>query len=263
MAQKRTPWLLGARAGRLFGLDVTRIGTSLTSLPRFLQESISFAKQVGEGDPFPFRVGNLLPILTDYREPAGQALGHYFFQDLWAAQKVFAARPSRHVDVGSRIDGFVAHVLTFMEVEVIDIRPLESHVPGLTFVQADATNLQGVPTDSVPSLSSLHAVEHFGLGRYGDPLDPRGWLLGMRALARVLAPGGHLYFSVPIGRERLQFNAHRVFSPARVIEAFQHLQLESFAAIDDEGAYHESGVVADFAAARNACGLFEFRKRSQ
>jgi hypothetical protein len=56
----------------------------------------------------------------------------------------------------------VAHVLSFMPVSVMDIRPLTSNVPGLTFVQADAINLLGISDGSVESLSSLHATEHFG-----------------------------------------------------------------------------------------------------
>ena len=75
---------------------------------------------------------------------------------------------------------------------------------------------------SLESLSTLHAVEHFGLGRYGDPIHPDGWRRAAEALARVLAPGGRLYFSVPIGRERLVFNAHRVFSPERCLRASLH-----------------------------------------
>ncbi len=103
------------------------------------------------------RLRYLKPMLLDYANPAGVANGHYFFQDLWAAQKIFAARPERHFDIGSRIDGFVAHVLSFMPVSVMDIRPLTSNVPGLTFVQADATNLLGISDDLVfPVQPSCH-----------------------------------------------------------------------------------------------------------
>ncbi len=97
-----------------------------------------------------------------------------------------------HLDVGSRLDGFIAHLLAFMEVEVIDIRPLNINVPGLRFTLGDATVLER-KSDSVESLSSLHAVEHFGLGRYGDSIDPEACFKAMRSFARVLKPGGVLY----------------------------------------------------------------------
>jgi SAM-dependent methyltransferase len=202
----------------------------------------------------------LYPVLDDKSAEAGAASGVYFHQDLWAARKVCDRRPPRHLDVGSRIDGFVAHLLTFMPVEVVDIRPLTSDVSGLRFVQEDGTTLETIPTASVESVSSLHAVEHFGLGRYGDPIDPDATFAAMRALARVLKPGGYLYFAVPIGRERVVFNAHRVFAPATVISNMDELTLESFAAIDDSGRLHDPAKPGDYTNADYSCGLFEFRK---
>ena len=62
------------------------------------------------------------PILTDFTDSAGVMSGHYFHQDLVVAQKIFEAQPRRHVNVGSRIDGFVTHVATFRPIEIIDIR---------------------------------------------------------------------------------------------------------------------------------------------
>jgi hypothetical protein len=164
------------------------------------------------------------------------------------------------VDVGSRLDGFVAHVLTFMPVEVIDVRPLRSDVEGLSFVQSDATTLSRYADDSVESLSSLHAVEHFGLGRYGDPVDPTACIEAMRTLARIIRPGGRLYFSVPIGVERVEFNSQRVFSPRSVLREFARLRLVSFSAVDDSGSLHVETDPAQYEAARYACGLFEFTK---
>jgi hypothetical protein len=114
--------------------------------------------------------------------------------------------------------------------------------------------------DSLESLSSLHAIEHFGLGRYGDPVGPDGWHKVMGALERVLGRGGRLYLSVPIGRERLCFNAHRVFGPTRVIEAMPRLQLLSFSAVDDSGALVSPARPEDFSTAQFACGLYELTK---
>ncbi len=56
--------------------------------------------------------------------------GHYFHQDLWAAKKIFKRRPMTHVDIGSRVDGFVAHLLVFMPVTAVDIRYLDSNIEG-------------------------------------------------------------------------------------------------------------------------------------
>lgn len=251
---------LATSAARLAGVDVRRIAATVTNAPRYVRDWHVYKRCERRDSRFQLRLTEAVPILLDYEQQAGQAFGHYFFQDLWAARSVFRRRPFRHLDVGSRIDGFVAHLLTFMAVEVVDIRPLEATVDGLTFIQEDATFLASIPDGSVESLSSLHAVEHFGLGRYGDRVDPKGWEHGVRALERVLAPGGTLLFSVPIGQERLHFNAHRVFAPSTVLEAFRSLDLVSFAAVDDDGLFQERASPGDFSKARNSCGLFELRK---
>jgi SAM-dependent methyltransferase len=149
-----------------------------------------------------------------------------------------------------------------MSVTVYDIRPLQAQIPELKFIQSDATDLPEVPTESITSLSSLNAAEHFGLGRYGDPVDPTACFRFMATLTRILKPGGYLYFAVPIGLERLEFNAHRVFAPSTVLSAFQKLDLVSFAAVDDFGVFRVVADPSEFVKSRLACGLFEFRKPS-
>ena len=232
---------------------------SVRNLPRFVR-TVAQYRAACSGGPFPLTASDLYPALQDFDADAGEATGHYFFQDLWAARKIFQRRPECHIDVGSRIDGFVAHLLTFMPVTVIDVRPLTSRIPGLDFVRADATNLDGFSDRSVDSVSSLHAIEHFGLGRYGDSVDPDGWRKALLALQRVLRPGGRLYLSVPVGRERLCFNAHRIFSPMRVIETVAELDLVSFAGVDDSGRFLDGVKPERLANQEYACGLFEFTR---
>jgi len=247
---------------QLFGIDPVRAWQTIRFLPRLLVTAREY-RTLNTSGRFPLRLANAYPILENFVSEAGQVRGDYFHQDLWAARKIYQARPERHVDIGSRIDGFIAHLLTFMPVEVIDVRPLTSDVKGLSFVQEDATHLARFSDGSISSLSSLHAVEHFGLGRFGDPVNPNGSFLAMAALARILAPGGRLYFSVPIGRERLRFNAHRVFSPGTILEAFGNLELLSFAAVDERGAFRSDVAPEQFEDVYQACGLFEFTKRDR
>jgi len=207
------------------------------------------------------RFRNLYPRLNDRFAGAGVASGHYFHQDVWAARRVFDAAPSEHVDVGSRVDGFVAHLLTFRAVTVIDLRPLDGGDSRLRFLQADIRSLPQ-PDRSVESLSCLHAIEHVGLGRYGDGIDPRGHIKAMRELQRVVADGGRLYFSAPIGWERLEFNAHRILAPKTILKAFDELALLEFSAVDDEGRLIERAEVSEFENATYACGLFLFERPS-
>ena len=124
-------------------------------------------------------VTHLFPILNEYKEQAGTATGHYFHQDLLVASLIHEVNPKRHIDVGSRIDGFVAHVAAFRTIEVLDFRPLIScgHKQ-IKFMQADLMSLGSHLFEITDSLSCLHALEHFGLGRYGDPINPNGHLIG-------------------------------------------------------------------------------------
>lgn len=110
--------------------------------------------------------------------------------------------PRRHIDVGSRVNGFVVHVAAFRKIEIVDVRPFASSAhKQISFVQRDIMSDAVPSTPVADSISCLHAIEHFGLGRYGDPIDSVGRLRGFTNLVRMLEPGGHLYISFPISRK--------------------------------------------------------------
>lgn len=249
-----------------FGFDPRRMFSSLCFFLGYFVDLIRWVRlSKNHTSGIPLR---LLPILSDKYLSSGVARGHYFHQDLWAADSVYRRSPTRHVDVGSRIDGFVSHLLVFREVEVVDIRPLRSNIKGLIFIQADlmADELPGLlPSDSV---SCLHALEHFGLGRYGDPIRPDGWKVGLRNLASLVNHGGFLYLSVPIGEPAVEFNAQRIFDPAQIVdEARQHgLELQEFCYIDDDGEFHNDpgdayARLRSCGALKYGCGCFLLSKR--
>jgi hypothetical protein len=133
------------------------------------------------------------------------------------------------------VDGLIGSLAVFREVEVLDIRPQPSKVRNVKFHQVDLMQELGREWEAcTDSLSCLHTIEHFGLGRYGDPLDPQGHLKGLRQLKRMVRPGGVLYLSTPIGRERVEFNAHRVFAPERLLGWFAAgWEIERSAVVDD------------------------------
>jgi hypothetical protein len=232
---------------------------SLVGTPSFLSDLYKY-RAMNTSTAFRLNLLDMFVILSDRKDNAGIASGHYFHQDLWAARKIFERHPAQHIDIGSRLDGFVAHLLVFMPVTVIDIRRLESNLTDLSFLQDDATKLSRMEDNSVDSISTLHAAEHFGLGRYSDPIDPMACFKFMGALQRVLAPGGRLYFSVPIGRERVEFNAHRVFAPKTVLDSFSSLRLVSFSFVGDDGHIYEDVDALKIPESELACGLFEFTK---
>lgn len=211
---KRIYWLLTVQ----FGIDPRVMLRSLRGLPRYIRDLIRFRTNYNG------RV-ELLPCLHDWYEEGGSTKNEYFWQDLLVARMIFSAKPEKHVDIGSRVDGFVAHVASFRGIEVLDIRPISTQIPGVVFVQADLMNPAAAFTDYCDSLSCLHALEHFGLGRYGDPIDPSGYESGIRNMAEILRPGGVFYLSVPVGVERVEFNANRVFNPNTIVDVARGSQL--------------------------------------
>ncbi|MDH5524731.1 MAG: DUF268 domain-containing protein [Desulfobulbaceae bacterium] len=232
---------------------------------KFCRDYIKFKAQ-SKVSSEKFTFGKFFPCLRDWNDSSGIASGHYFHQDLLVAQKIFANNPLKHVDIGSRIDGFVAHVASFREIEVIDVRPLQSKIKNIEFKQIDFMEDNSSVGSYSDSISCLHALEHFGLGRYGDPVDFDGYMKGFKNLTHMLNPGGLLYFSVPIGEQRIEFNAHRVFSVQYLLDLFRdEFSVKTFSYVDDRGDLHEDVSLREEDVASNfsctyGCGIFELIK---
>jgi len=139
---------------------------------------------------FTIRLRNTFPCLIDRYENAGSLPRHYFWQDLWGARKVFRSGVKHHYDIGSRLDGFIAHCLPFCEIVMMDIRPLPIQIPNLQFQLTNCMDMNQIPDDSISSLSCLHAIEHFGLGRYGELIDPLGHQKAIAEMKRIVRWGG-------------------------------------------------------------------------
>lgn len=243
-------WLLG-----MAGFDVHKF-FGYRHLPRFFREYRSFVRAGG-------LVAELSPQLLDYGAPAGMAQGAYFHQDLLVATFVHKSNPVRHIDVGSRIDGFVAHVASFRTIEVMDVREVAVPVGNIQFILADLMRLDPKWHEIADSVSCLHAIEHFGLGRYGDPISPDGHVKGFENIWHMLKPGGTLYISFPIAsKASVAFNAHRVFAPMDLFSWTSHpLELIRFDFVDDEGALHENHPLGhDTPKATYGCGIYTLRK---
>lgn len=249
-----------------FGMDPRTTLRSIAGLPSYFRDLTELKSQRRSATK-DFPLGAPYPCLQDRLAGTGPARGHYFHQDLLVARRVHLHKPSVHVDVGSRIDGFVAHLASFRPVDVFDIRPLTITIPNIRFIQADLmAPLGDTLVDYCDSLSCLHALEHFGLGRYGDPVNYDGYIVGLNNLRRLLKTGGTLYLSVPIGPQRIEFNAHRVFSLAYLLECLaDQYHLDHFSFVDDEGDLHEDMHLTDTDVKNNCgciygCGIFEMTK---
>ena len=233
-------------------LDLSYVLRGLKGFAWYFRDRARYRKMGGEA---PLALAN--PQIHD-KVDKSPFDAHYFYLDNWALRRVKETAPPQHVDVGSRVDT-VAHMAALTPTTFVDIRPLEATVEGLT---SKAGSILQMPyaDRSLPSLSCLHVAEHIGLGRYGDPLDPDGTKKACAELARVLAPGGNLFFAMPVGRARTCFNAHRVHDPREVPAMFPGLELVEFAGVADDGAFRRHRKPEDLAGSDYACGMYWLRR---
>ena len=246
--------------------ELRKIYGALKELHAYYQDFLILNSQSkSAAREFPF--GALRPCLNERRGEGGTAKGHYFHQDLLVARRIFRNQPRKHLDIGSRVDGFVAHVASFRDIEVLDIRPVTAMIPNIRFLQADLmAPMDDNLVDYCDSLSCLHALEHFGLGRYGDPIMYDGYLLGLQNIWTILKKHGAAYISVPIGPQRIEFNAHRVFCIEYLLECFApKYEINTFSFVDDHGDLHEDVPLTATEVKGNfgceyGCGIFEMTK---
>jgi hypothetical protein len=225
-------------------------------LPRFLKDWRVYSRMTAAEKP---RFKDSHPYLADsVRYTPFDP--HYFYQAAWLARRLPGFKPERHIDVGSSVMTIGVLSATVSTI-FVDWRPLLTGMSNLWSIAADITCLP-FKTNGVESLSCLHVIEHIGLGRYGDRIDPEGSGKAARELQRVLKEQGRLYLSLPVGRERVCFNAHRVFRPQTVLAMFKALSLVEFSFVGDGGAFVEDQPVTAAAECEYGCGLFIFEKRS-
>jgi len=229
------------------------------ALSAFHDEFNRFVELSGNDPRLPVRSDDTNPQLSD-RASHTPVDRHYTYHPAWAARVLAKTRPKKHVDISSVVS-FSAIVSAFIPVEFYDFRPAPLVLDGLITAAADLTSLH-FPSDSIASLSCMHVIEHIGLGRYGDSLDPDGDLKAIGELVRVLAPGGDLLVATPVGRPRVEFNAHRVYDHEAFARYFSPLELVEFALIEEHGG---GGLMVAPPAERvraesYGCGCFWFRK---
>lgn len=247
------------------GVNPRQLVASIRGWRRYLRDRTEYLQHFKNND---FLWGTELPMLNEWNEASG-SLGHYFYQDQLVARWIHAARPERHVDVGSRLDGFLGALSVFRSVDAIDIRPNSAQVHNVMFHQLDL--MDDVPVGwqaATDSLSCLHTIEHFGLGRFGDTIDCQGYLKGLAHMMCMVKPGGMFYLSTPIGPQRIEYNAHRIFAAQTLIDWFAvGWSIEKFAVIDDKNCVHESvdwrsGDAANHFGCNTGLGIIAARKLS-
>ena len=225
-----------------------------------IKDYFLFKKAARKISRFPVRTRDLYPCVLD-KTPKTSFDRHYVFHTAWAARKVKEINPKTHIDISSSLY-FSSIVSAFVPVKFYDYRPANLNLSELSSERADLLSLP-FPDGSIKSLSCMHTVEHVGLGRYGDPINPDADIKAIKELKRVLAKGGSLLFVVPLGRPRIQFNAHRIYSYDQILSYFPDLKLKEFAFIpqyEKDGGIKYNPPKELVSKEKYACGCFWFIK---
>jgi SAM-dependent methyltransferase len=237
--------------------DILRVLRS----PRYMRDLSAFRRAAAVQN-IEVVYGRPRPMLGDATAKTGFD-EHYVYHTGWAARILRETMPARHVDISSSLT-FVSNASAIVPIDHYDFRPPDLKLDNVT---AGAADLLALPfaDQSIHSLSCMHVVEHVGLGRYGDPIDPSGDLRAMAELSRVVAPGGQLLFVTPVGRPRVEFNAHRIYAYDAIMSQFTEFELLEFALVPDSRGGTELIRHADPALVAQqsyGCGCFHLRRRT-
>lgn len=228
--------------------------------PFILKDYFAF-KKVGKSDRFSIYFRDFYPQVKDKTIKTGFDR-HYVYHTSWAARKVKEINPVKHIDISSSLY-FCGIVSAFVDVDFYDYRPADLYLSGLKSLEG---NLHSLPfeTESQKSISCMHTIEHIGLGRYGDPIDSEGDIKALNELKRVTAPGGSILFVTPVGKPKIEFNAHRIYSYEQIISYFEGFELKEFSLIPEHST--DGGILthADpklVQQEKYGCGCFWFIKK--
>ena len=196
-----------------FGIDFRILFFGLKNFFPYLRDFFYFCSRTKE-------VMRFLPSLHDKGKESGGSSSEYFIQDLFVAQLLYKLKASRILDVGSRVDGFVSNVASYSNVDICDIRPLKTSFKNIKFIKIDICQpvIKQNLLKKYKYVTCLHALEHFGLGRYGDNLSPDSYKNAVLNLSNLMSNDGLLFLSVPVGKSRVEFNSHRVFDAKSLLE---------------------------------------------
>ena len=188
---------------------------------------------------------------------------HYIYHTSWAARKVKEINPNFHTDISSSLY-FSGIISSFIPVKFYDYRPAELKLSNLESLEGDLMRLP-FADNSITSISCMHTVEHVGLGRYGDSIDPEGDLKAIEELKRIVSKDGSLLFVVPMGKKaKIEFNAHRIYTYDMIMSYFEDMDLKEFSYIfenEKDGGIKIDAKREDTLIDNYGCGCFWFVKR--
>lgn len=226
----------------------------------FIEDDMKKYSSLNKRSDFEIKEWRLYPIIGDkYKSNGG--FDDYFWMDLWAAKHIISSGIKEHYDIGSSVRGFIGHLLASgIKVNAIDVRPFLGECENLHTIVDDATMLTQFEENSILSLSALCSLEHFGLGRYGDPVDPEACFKCFEQMQKKLKKGGKLFIALPIGQDGIAFNAHRIFYASTIISNFDRLKLIEYSIVRNWKIEYNIDIHTYDHLSEAGTGLFYFEK---
>lgn len=241
----------------LIGINLKKI-FFLKNLIKYLNHYLLFKKLGG-------KVKNFYPMLDDFNDDAASIKNHLFHSDLLTSQKVYEKKPEKHLDIGSRIDGVIAQIASYRNLDVLDIRDVDIHPhKNINFVKKDLLQIKVLnDVDKYDSISSIGCLAHIGLGRYGDNIDPNGYKKAIKAISNLAKKNCNIYILTPVGKKGVEFNSHQIFDADQLIEEFKinSFNLQEFHLINDVGNLILNSKIKDSLNLNFGGGYFVFQKQ--
>ncbi|WP_297276412.1 DUF268 domain-containing protein [uncultured Brachyspira sp.] len=230
---------------------------------KWINECIEKYNALNEYCRFPIEAKNNWYIFGENTSNIGFD-AHYLYHPAWAARCLKEINPEKHIDISS-ITHFCTIASAFIPIDYYEYRPPKIY--NLENFGTYSCDIKQLPFEdnSIESISCMHAIEHIGLGRYGDEIDPDGDLKGINELKRVTKNGGNILFAVPVGEPKVQYNAHRIYSYDMIIEYFEGCKLINYSLIPDNSLEDNVGIINNATKEltdkqKYACGCFWFQK---
>ena len=187
-----------------------------------------------------YTVGGRIPIKYSYRNDCGQKSqdeysGNYteenlnFFiekiknrgthgygmTDIWMyeALKKYSIQGKSVCIVGSTCPWYEAMSIVYgaSSCTVFEYADRKNFVDNIKYIKPEE-----IGDEKYDICISISSIEHDGLGRYGDPLDPNGDIRAMQEAKQYVKEGGLMFLSVPVGSDTVFFNVHRVYGKIRL-----------------------------------------------
>jgi hypothetical protein len=237
------------------GLDFLKF-KKIIYIFKYFSDLIFFIKSGG-------KITGVFPVFGDHKESNSDFDKHYFYHETIVSNYIFENNPKKHIDIGSRLNGFVSTVASFRKIEFFDLRPSDVEHKNIIFKQIDLLNISEKYYEYTDSLSCLYVLGHVGLGRYGDKINKDGSKLAFLNLVKILKNKGKLYIAIPISeKNKVYFNAHRTFIPSEILGWSNELKLEKFDYVDDNGKFYKDSSVfnLDLTKIKYGCGIYMFIK---